>query len=147
MDTQKCPQCGACIGEDEIQCPFCNEDLYQDDGSRLLIIEGVDKLAGHKGVWLLGTIDGDDEPAAAKLSGKLQFGVRENGLKRSFLVQANPNSIWVRPVPACAHKKSCQCGRLLVSVDLGELRSWEAKAKSLYDQSNPFPPVEPDFWN
>jgi hypothetical protein len=33
MDTRLCPHCNACIGEDEIICPFCDEELvsFGDD--------------------------------------------------------------------------------------------------------------------
>ena len=35
MDTKLCPHCGACIGEDEIICPFCDEGLVLFDDEEL----------------------------------------------------------------------------------------------------------------
>jgi uncharacterized membrane protein YvbJ len=27
MSTISCPACGACLGEDELECPFCGEEI------------------------------------------------------------------------------------------------------------------------
>jgi redox-regulated HSP33 family molecular chaperone len=31
MDTVKCSTCGMDIGEDELDCPFCEDDYYLDN--------------------------------------------------------------------------------------------------------------------
>ncbi len=31
METIRCPNCGETIGEDEVMCPFCDEELVEFD--------------------------------------------------------------------------------------------------------------------
>lgn len=31
MEMIPCPECEASIGEDELYCPFCDEDIYNND--------------------------------------------------------------------------------------------------------------------